>query len=357
MKVALIPGRELSADLILVWAELQRNNPHLASPFFHPEFTHIIACVRNDVEVAVIEDGSRIIAFFPFQRLSGTLGKPVGGIISDYQGLICPQDFVWDPRELLRACGLVAWDFDHLVASQALFGKCHQIHEQSPQIDLQYGFDEYVKERRAAGSEQIKKCFKSVRRLEREIGALRFTAHETDRAVLEQTLAWKSQQYNETGKTNLFGSLWVRRALDLIHMSSQSSEWAGMLSCLYAGEQLIAGHFGIRGATVWHYWFPAYNREMAVYSPGLILLLKIAEHASDIGLRIIDLGKGMSLYKRRIMNTSVVLASGSIETRSMLAVRRAAARNLRSLKSVIAAPVREIFSSLGVLREKAMCEK
>ena len=89
MKVTLVPGGELGSDLVRAWAEIQESNPTLASPYFHPEFTRAIATVRDDVEVAVIEDGAQVVAFFPFQRGRRSVGVPVGGIISDYQGLIC----------------------------------------------------------------------------------------------------------------------------------------------------------------------------------------------------------------------------------------------------------------------------
>ena len=38
---------------------------------------------------AFIEDGGEIVAIFPFQRKAGGHGVPVGGIVSDYHGLIC----------------------------------------------------------------------------------------------------------------------------------------------------------------------------------------------------------------------------------------------------------------------------
>ena len=88
----------------------------------------------------------------------------------------------------------------------------------------------------------------------------------------------------------------------------------GVLSLLYAGDRLIAGHFGMRSRQTWHYWFPSYNPEVAEYSPGLILLLKMAEQAPTIGVSIIDLGKGMSPYKERLMNSWSSLASGRLES-------------------------------------------
>ena len=76
MKVTLIPGPKLDDEIVRIWVCLQQANPDLASPYFHPEFTRIIASVRDGVEVAVIEDGGRVVALFPFQRESKKSGGP-----------------------------------------------------------------------------------------------------------------------------------------------------------------------------------------------------------------------------------------------------------------------------------------
>src|SRR5262245_37863481 len=112
MKVTLIPGHKLSDDIVRIWGCLQQANPDLESPYFHPEFTRIIASVRDDVEVAVIEDGGKVVAVFPFQRERKTVGRAVGHPLSDYHGVICTRELEFDPLALLRACGLVAWDYD-----------------------------------------------------------------------------------------------------------------------------------------------------------------------------------------------------------------------------------------------------
>ena len=148
MKVSLIPGQELSDDLVRVWIGLQQANPDLASPYFHPEFTKVIAAVRPDVEVGVLESDGKIVAFFPFQREHRAIGGPVGGIISDYHGLICAQNFRFSPSELLKQSRLIAWDFDHLPTSQLSFAPFQSSIEPSPQIDLSRGYDTYVQQRR-----------------------------------------------------------------------------------------------------------------------------------------------------------------------------------------------------------------
>ena len=314
-----------------MWRNLQESNPELVSPCFSPEFTQAVAAVRPDVEVAVVQGmNNEIRAFFPFQRHHRTRAIPVGGIVSDYQGIICRPDFECDPRDLLEKCGLVAWDFDRLIASQEFFLPYHKLCEPSALIDLSRGYAAYVQERRAAGSRQISQCQNSIRRLEREAGPLRFIAHSPDRKLLSQVLAWKSEQYLRTGWRDLFAPGWGRDLVERIH-AIQSEKFAGMFSALYAGEHLIAGHLGMRSSSVWHYWFPAYDRRFSRFSPGLILLLHMAEHGPSIGIRALDLGTGMSLYKERLMSASVSVAEGSVERPSWLWLRREAKRAVKSL--------------------------
>jgi len=329
-RVKVISGNAIDSALLQRWRALQESNPELENPCFAPEFTQAVAAARNDVEVGIIEVGGEVVAVFPFQRNAGGRAVPVGGIVSDYQGLICHPDFSCEPRELLKACGLVSWDFDRLLATQRFFKPFHKLCEPSALIDLSRGYDAYVAERRAAGSEQIKKCMNLMRRLELEIGPVRFVPHSPDRSALSKVLAWKSGQYRKTGWRDLFASKWGRSLVEQIH-ATQSESFAGMLSLLYAGEKLLAGHIGMRSRSVWHYWFPAYDPQFAKYSPGLLLLLKMAEHAPNIGLRTIDLGTGMTLYKRRLMNASISVAEGSVECPSWLSFLRSARRKARKI--------------------------
>jgi len=330
MQVRLIDGRQLDSEQVATWQRLQHCNAELANPCFAPEFTQAVAAVRKDVEIALIKQGSEVVAIFPFQRSRLSRAVPAGGIVSDYQGCICRQEFSCDHRELLRACGLAAWDFDRLLASQRSFTPHHRLCKPSAQIDLSNGYEAYVAQRRAAGTRQIDRCEYMMRRMERELGPLRFVRHSPDPSILHQILAWKSEQYRRSGWKDLFATEWGRALVERVQ-ELQSPGFAGMLSLLYAGERLVAGHMGMRSNSVWHYWFPAYDRRFGRYSPGLILLLKMAQAAEDLGLRSIDIGTGISLYKKRLMNGSVSVAEGSIELPSCLGTLRLARRKLRAL--------------------------
>jgi CelD/BcsL family acetyltransferase involved in cellulose biosynthesis len=284
--------------------------------------------VRNDVEIAVIESDGKIVGFFPFHRRN-RVARPVGEVISDYQGIICRSDFEFSPTELLKQSRLIAWEFDHLVAGQLSFAAFQRAVEPSPQIDLSRGYEAYVGERKESGSKLIKKVGNLVRRIEREIGAIRFLEDAADGAAFATVIGWKSDQYRRSGKHDLFASGWIHEVIRRI-LATRVDSFSGTLSLLYAGDRLVAGHVGMRSRRVWHYWFPSYDHEVAAYSPGLILLLKMAEQAPTIGAPLIDLGKGVSPYKERLMNSTTLLASGSIELPSWRAYRRKLWTLLRS---------------------------
>lgn len=293
------------------WNSLQQENPALQSPYFSAGFTEIIAAAGRPVELALLEDAGKILGIFPFERRLFGFSRPVGSFISDYQGMICAPELKFDMVDIIRSCRLVAWNFDNQIQAQTNFAPFHHKTSRSPIIDLAGGYKAYVHERNTAGTEQIKKNNNLLRRLEREIGPLRFVAHSPTKELLDTVLQWKTEQFRRNRWRDIFSIPWVRHSMESIH-AAQTPNFAGMLSAIYAGDQLVAAHFGMRSATVWHYWFPAYDQKFARYSPGVMLLLKMAEVASSLGIKTIDLGCGEHSYKWRLMNDFVPTASGSV---------------------------------------------
>ena len=343
--------RALRPDDLRAWTALQDADPLLASPFFCPEYTAVVAQVRDDVRVAVVERGGERVGFFPFQKSALSVGYPVGGPLSDCHGFIMRRGLDWDPRRLVRACGLAEWRFDHLPVAQEPCVPHHREVAQSPIMDLSGGYERYAADRRAAGSEQIPKTAGLLRKLERSFGPVRFEFHSTETRLLKTLTHWKSAQYRASGKLDIFGVPWVAKAVETLH-ATRGLHFAGVLSVLWLGEKPIAAHMGLRSKTVWHYWFPAYDPAYAQYSPGLILLLKMAEHASAEGLSTIDLGLGRALYKQRLMSSSIALAEGSViasPARAALAALRTRSENwLRHSRWFESAKrVRRVLSDLG----------
>jgi hypothetical protein len=67
MNITSFPARQLTPDMVSRWHEILDATPQLAGPYFRPEFT-AAAEVCAECEVAVLDDASQIVGFFPFQR-------------------------------------------------------------------------------------------------------------------------------------------------------------------------------------------------------------------------------------------------------------------------------------------------
>lgn len=312
MKLELIAGSELDDGLREKWRGLQSRNPSLANPYFCHEYTSCVAEIRDDVFIAVIEDANEVVGFFPFQRGWGKCGRPVGGIVSDYQGIIAAGDLHVDPEWLLRGSGLVRWEFDHLLAEQSAFAPYHRGRYSSPMLDLTEGFESYKAARRAQGTKLFEQLARKQRKLERELGPVRFEVQVTEPDALLRCMQWKSQQYRNSDILDLFSFDWPVRLLKVLQQI-QTDAFAGVLSTLSVGDRLIAAHMGMRSERVWHYWFPSYEAELSKYSPGQILLLRMAERAPAMGIETIDLGKGDSRYKTQLASKAATVCEGRVE--------------------------------------------
>jgi CelD/BcsL family acetyltransferase involved in cellulose biosynthesis len=105
---------------------------------------------------------------------------------------------------------------------------------------------------------------------------------------------------------------------------------------------------GMRSNNVLHYWFPAYDPEFAKFSTGTILLLRMAEALTGMGVRTIDLGEGKSQYKQRLMTGEVALQKGCVELPSLLATVRRLERTAEAyagrgrMQSILRLPHRAI---------------
>lgn len=308
MKVSVISGKELTLAHVERWRQIQATDLDLASPYFCPEFTQAVATVRGDVFVGIIEENGNIVAFFPFQRKSFGLGKPVGGMLSDFHGVIGEPAFSWDKDELLKCCRLTSWKYHYLLTKQTAFSRTQVSESDSHYIDLSNGFQAYIEVLENRGSKIIKDNAYKKRKLAKDIGPVRFVAHDPSPEILTTLFKWKSQQYNKSGLTDVFGFSWTQELLLKI-LSMQSPTFSGMLSCLHAGDELIAIHMGMRSQWSWNWWFPRHNNFYNSYSPGIMLRLFAAEHAAELGLKRLDLGKGDETTYKPVLSSGVIPVS------------------------------------------------
>jgi len=312
MKVTVVRVNELSSCEMRTWSDVQAKNDLFNSPYFCPHFSAAVGCVREDVFVGIMEERTRLEGFFPFQLKSPGKAIPVGRRVSDYHGVIVSNDLEWQVEDLFSRCKLSTWKFENLPVAQSQFTKYHHLVETSPVIDLsKEGVPQWVSALEARGSRLLEQLRAACRRLEREHGPIRFEPQTSDPILLAQLLQCKSAQYTATGCLDLFQIPWITELIRLIHCT-QTPEFAGLLSVLYTNDRPIAYHFGMRSRCVWHWWFPCYDPAYERYHPGLILLARMIDHAANLGLTAIDLGKGSESYKLRFMNAAVPLAKGCV---------------------------------------------
>jgi CelD/BcsL family acetyltransferase involved in cellulose biosynthesis len=322
MRTTIVPASELSEDHKQQWCAIQEADPQLQGPCFRPELFTTLGCFRSDVFVAILEDGPGTLGFLPFLRdAHGRLAKPVP--MCDYQAIISRNRQPWDVVGALRKCHVKAWDFEHLIGLDVLKPQPEiRSTEDSGRIDLSGGVAPYL----AGLQRQGRKLRRSLAQrtvLERDVGPVRFEPFCTNPAVLHAILDWKADRFNAGQAV----PGWIAETLECLAGQKEGAV-TGVLSALYAGEELVGGHFGLRCQGILHAWFAAFNSVYARYSAGLILLHEVVAHNDAFQCHTVDFGPGGEDYKRYFCNASFPTATGTIEVPSAFSLIRQSRRRL-----------------------------
>ncbi len=293
------------------WRVIQRAAPGLDNPFLSPEFTVAVGRFRPDARVAILSDSTGMAGFFPFERRLSGVGLPIAAGLTDCQGLVHVPGTEIDPKALLRACRLAVFEFDHLVAGQPFFEPFTTHRAASPVMDLGDGYESYQAQLRANSPKFLKTTLYKARKLGRDAGELRFAYDVRDHGELHRLMAWKSEQYRRTGRTDRFARPWIVRLADHL-LDLDGDGFSAAFSMLYAGEAAVAGHFGLRTERVLVGWFPSYDTRYSRYSPGLAMHLRLAEAAAAAGIQYIDMGKGTREYKDALKSRELTVGEGRV---------------------------------------------
>ena len=300
MHADVVHPRELGAEQAARWRALQQRSPLLGSPFLGPSFAQVVGAERPDARVAVLNDGA---GFFAFHRSRGRIGAPLGRTLADYQGVVAEPDLAWTPEQLVHACGLRSYAFDHVITAQRQWQPAIRARDPSPVVDLTR-FD--------PEKDMPRESRQKARRLARD-GEPRFVWHEPDPAALATLVGWKRRQYARSGVHDIFAHPWVPGLVSRLHGAAEP-DLAGVLACLYDGEDLIAAQLALVAGPVMHLWMPAYDPARADQSPGLVLQREILLGAPAHGVTIVDFGKGTDGYKGRFANDTIEVGAGSVQS-------------------------------------------
>lgn len=354
LAVDIVSAHQLCGHLGERWDTIRATNPRWKSPYFSKEFTKAVARVRDDVEIAVIRksDEDLVIGFLPFQRVTESHAEPVGGRLNDAHGLIGIElnDSKYIPL-IMEKVGLKSFGFHSAILcgeniDQYEFAPCD-----SHYIDLSQGWETYRKWVRK-NSSTVKRQGQKTRGLEREIGPIRFEFDCTDAETLEHLIDLKRNKYQRTKTFDILSVEWASNLLREV-ATIEKQEFKGLLSVMWAGDEIVACHFGILTGNILHYWFPTFDNAYNKYSPGTELILRVAEHAASIGVEKVDFGYGDDSYKFKVCNGKEKVSCGRFTfSRLDFKIAKTRYRIRKKLKSIPMKPLakkllRKVFPQFG----------
>lgn len=299
-----LTGREIDA-----WHSLREANPALDSPYFDPAFARAVNDSGRPVTVIVSGCVDRVEAMMPV-HCDGSVLRPVGWPGSDFQGPILAFGTPYSPMRLLSGRGK-AFAFDHLLEPCPGFDPWVESRRSSPYIDVTGGLDGYRGRASRTGKDNLGQARRRAAKAEREYGPLRFVASSRDPMLLAQVIGLKRAQYAATGAKDFFAEPDRRDLIESL-LQVTGTEFGGLLSAVYAGEHLLAAHFGLRSGGVLHWWFPVYDPAFSYLAPGWVLLRELISAAPGLGITRIDLGRGDDEYKRRAKTGESTVCQGLV---------------------------------------------
>jgi CelD/BcsL family acetyltransferase involved in cellulose biosynthesis len=305
---------ELSSGDLACWDAWQRANADLESPCFRPEF-FAVANEIVPVEVAVLREGDSPLAFFPFERSRLGIALPVTGGMNDFHGLVSPAGAKLDMRQFLRDSGIVAAEMHCVPEEQTELVQPLWVKHASYYLDLSQGFEAYCLARKRAGSETVEKTLRKARRLARE-GRGRFELRAPAELPLKLLLQWKNEQHAGLGVLTPLQSPTTQQLLKQF-LQVRSERFEAFVSVLWIDDLPAAIGYSLKSGPVAHLWFIGYDEKYSRSSPGVVLILKMAEALAAEGATRLHLGKGDERFKTSLASDRVLVAEGMAGERSV----------------------------------------
>ena len=298
---------DLSETDISTWRRLCASRPEFANPLMGPDFALAVGKVRPDARVTVWRWPGRTAGFLAYHRRPGSYARPIGAPLSDYHGLVAEQGL--DADEAMAVAGLSVYRFTGLTDPNRAFAGCGVVQRESFVIELETTAEAYLEALRAASPKRFKNYRRLDHKLDREVGELSIRGADRDQAAFDTLLRWKREQLARTGAHGFLNADWTQGLLQSL-FERQEGDFQGLMVNLYAGERLVAGHFGVRQGGVYHPWIASTDPELAAWSPGQVFLGRAIAAMPEMGLTTYDLGPGHEHYKRPYALTTRMIGEG-----------------------------------------------
>jgi len=292
------------------WANMRRNNLDLRSPYFHPDYTRLLAELRPDVRIVCQYDANgKPLAFLPIQ--GRRFARPVGAPMSDYHAIITDRDDI-TYESLLTATGIGAYHYSCATDAKRLRGPQILSTNETAAIDIVSTPEAWRKERDGSYRRHLKSNRRRTRKAEEDIGTKRIDLFSRDIDVYGSLLKWKREKFSQTGKYDVLSADWTQALIRSLWERGTKAELRCDMHALYFGDRLAAIDLGLSDGDVFHSWMVAYNDEFSGYAPGIQLLEGLIDATPETGYARIDMGEGLDGYKRHYSSASRDVVSGLV---------------------------------------------
>jgi len=268
------------------WAQMRDSTAALQSPYFHPEYTQLLAELRPDVRVVCQNDkDGTAIAFLPVQ--GGRFTRPVGAPMSDYHAIITNRDDItYD--SLLGETGIGAYHYSCAADPQRLRMPQILAESETAAIDIETTAEAWRADRDGSYRRHLKSNRRRTRKAEDAFGAKRIELFSRDIDVFTSLLKWKREKFALTGKYDVLSAEWTQGLIRTLWERGQKAD----LRCdMHA---------------------VAYDDELAEFGPGIQLLEALIDATPETGYKRIDMGEGLDGYKRHYASASQRVVSGLV---------------------------------------------
>jgi CelD/BcsL family acetyltransferase involved in cellulose biosynthesis len=331
LRVECVNPLDLTKGDVVAWRRMILNQPVLSSPYLTPDWAQAVARRRNDAQVAIFRDGERAVGFLPVQRPGANVAMPIGSPVCDYQALIGPAGATFDLAQATAALNVGRIDL-----TAGIRGTAVESHLQTTDVGhvvrFEHGFDAWAAERQAAGSKTVARARKKFSKLKRDMaGDVRIEAFSTDAAAFDQLVAWKREQMQTTGVTDIFAHAWIAGLVRDIFEAPANTSFGGAMFVLRVKGKPAAVLFCLQARASLHAWFVAHDDALAEYSPGQILFIEAIKAAAEEGFTEMDLGPGDYRFKASLANAVRPIGAGYIGRPSVATACKAAQYRVRSV--------------------------
>ncbi len=297
-----VPARTLTPKQLAEWSAIATQNSRFDNPFFRPEFTKLVAAIREDIEVIFLKRKTKIVGLLPYYRCNGNIALPVADTLTDLQGVIVRDDVEWTPQRLLKGSHLTTLRFDRVPESQTEFSQAAWMTIPTRSINLH------------AANEPSPNLQSLWCEMEQEAGGIRLETHHFNSATYETLLQWKLEEYSPTQGQSILETRWARELLQRV-AQFESPRFSGRLSVLSLSGHPVSIQLAMVANGVWHVWLSASDPNLSSFSVAALHIWRLITALKGLGFHRMDLGRDASTELDAFVTDSPTLVAGTVDLR------------------------------------------